>query len=98
MNIYRGVASSFVTHSHLCSALVKKRRVAGEGGGSGFDFLIGFIFYPFGASILRKLLLGFSQDKSVFFLWYCFFQWSSLYAFVMKMKWNTDVLAKHMKI
>ena len=64
MNINRGVVLLiWSTHSHLCSALVEKRRVAGEGGGSGFDLLIGFIFYLFGASILRKLLLGFSQDK-----------------------------------
>jgi len=39
---------------------VEKRRVAGEGGGSGFNLLADFIFYLFGASILRKLLLGFS--------------------------------------
>ena len=25
-----------------------------------FDLLVGFTFFPFGASILRKLLLGFS--------------------------------------
>ena len=59
-----------MTHSHLCSALVEKRRVAGEGGGPGFGLLIGFIFYFFGASILRNILLGFfplgfSQDKSL---------------------------------
>ena len=56
------------TRTHLCSALVREREVVGEGGGSGFDLLAGFIFYLFGASILRKLLLGFfplgfSQDK-----------------------------------
>ena len=53
------------THSHLCSTLVKEREVAGEGGGSVFDHSFGFIFYLFGASLLRKLLLGFSQDKSL---------------------------------
>ena len=61
MNINRGVALSI--HSHLCSALMEEREVAREGGGSGFDLLTGFIFYLFGTSILRKLLLGFSQDK-----------------------------------
>ena len=71
MNINRGVVLLiWNTHSHLCSALVEKRRVDGEGGGSGFDLLVGFTFYLFGASILRKLLLGFfplgfSQDKSL---------------------------------
>ena len=62
MNINRGVALLiWSTHSHLYIALVEKRRVAEEGGGSGFDLLAGFIFYLFGgASILRKLLLGFS--------------------------------------
>ena len=62
MNINRGVALLiWSTHSHLCRALVEKRRVAEEGGGSGFDLLAGFIFYLFGASILRKLLLGFPR-------------------------------------
>ena len=61
MNINRGVALLiWSTHSHLCSALVEEREVAGEGGGSGFDLLAGFIFYLFGASMLKKLLLGFS--------------------------------------
>ena len=61
MNINRGVVLLiWNTLSHLYSALVEKRRVAGEGGVSGFDFLAGFVFYLFGASILRKLLLGFS--------------------------------------
>ena len=61
MNINRGLALLIRdTHTHLYSTLVEKRRVAGEGGGSGFDLLVGFIFYLFGASILRKLLLGFS--------------------------------------
>ena len=61
MNINRGVALViWSTHSYLYSALVEKRRVEEEGGGSGFDLLVGFIFYLFGASILRKLLLGFS--------------------------------------
>ena len=61
MNINRGVALLiWNTHSHLCSVLVEEREVAGEGGGLGFDLLVGFIFYLFGASILRKLLLGFS--------------------------------------
>ena len=48
------------THTHFCSALVERRILTGEGGGSRFDLLVGFIFYLFGASILRKLLLGFS--------------------------------------
>ena len=39
---------------------MEKRRVAGEGGGPDFDLLDGFTFYLFEASILRKLLLGFS--------------------------------------
>ena len=61
MNINRGVlVLIWSTDPHLCSALVEKRAVDGEGGGSGFDLLVGFIFYLFGASILRKLLLGFS--------------------------------------
>ena len=60
MNINRGVALIWNTRSHLCSALVEERGVAGEGGGSGFDLLAGSIFYLFGASILRKLLLFFS--------------------------------------
>ena len=61
LNINIGVALLiWSTHSHLCSALVEKREVAGEGGGLGFDLLVGFIFLSFGASILRKLLLNFS--------------------------------------
>ena len=74
MNIKRGVALLiWNTHTHLCSALVREREVAGEGGGSVFDLSFGFTFYIFGASILRKILLGFfplgfSQDKSVLFL------------------------------
>ena len=64
MNINRGVALLiWNTHTHLCSALVKEREVAGEGGVSVFWFYL----LSFGASILRKLLLGFSQDKSVLF-------------------------------
>ena len=82
---------------------MEKRRVAGEGGGSGFDLLVGFTFFFFLGIYIEEAFAGFfplefSQDKSVLFLWYYFFQWSCLYAFVMKMKWNTDVLAKHMKI
>ena len=69
MNINRGVVLLICsTHTHLYSALVEKRRVTGEGGGSGIDLLVGFKFYLLGASILRKLLVGFSQDKSVLFL------------------------------
>ena len=61
MNINRGVALLIQsTHSHLGSALVEERELVGEGGGSGFDLLAGFIFYLFGTFILRKLLLGFS--------------------------------------
>ena len=66
MNINRGVEILiWSTHSHLCSALVEEGEVAGEGGGSVFDFPFGFTFDLFVASILRKLLLGFSQDKSL---------------------------------
>ena len=49
------------THSHLCSALVEEREVTGEGGGSGFDLLVGFTFYLFGEFILRNILLGFPR-------------------------------------
>ena len=46
MNINRGVALLiWNAHTHLCSALVEEREVVGEGGGSGFDLLVGFIFY-----------------------------------------------------
>ena len=49
MNINRGVALLiWNTHTHLCSALVKEREVAGEGGGLGFDFLVDFTFYLLG--------------------------------------------------
>ena len=49
MNINRGVVLLISdTHSHLCSALVEETEVAGEGGGSGFDLLVGFIFYILG--------------------------------------------------
>ena len=76
MNINRGVALLiWSTHSHLYSALVEKRRVAGEEGGSGFDLLIGFIFcllYFWGIYIEEDFVgffpLGFSQDKYVLFL------------------------------
>ena len=58
------------THTHLCSALVEKRRVIREGGGSGFDLLAGFIFYLFGDIYIEEdftafFPLGFSQDKSL---------------------------------
>ena len=48
------------THTHLCSTLERERErvVAGEGGESVF---LGFTFYLFGASIMRKLLLGFPR-------------------------------------
>ena len=71
MNINRGVVLLICsTHSHLCSALVEKRRVAGEGGGSGFDLLPSFIFYLFGDIYIEEAFagffpLGFSQDKSL---------------------------------
>ena len=49
---------------------MEKRRVAGEGGGSGFDLLAGFIFYllPFWGIYIEEAFarffpLGFSQDK-----------------------------------
>ena len=80
MNINIGVALLICdTHSHLCSALVEKRRVAGEGEGSGFDLLVGFIFYLFGAPILRNILLGFSLygfpriNICVPFVWLCLY-------------------------
>ena len=63
MNINRGAALliwNTHTHTHLCSALVEEREVTGNGGGSVFDQPFGFTFYLFGASILRKFLLGFS--------------------------------------
>ena len=61
MIINRGVVLLICdTHTLTCVAHYWRREVAGEGGGSGFDLLAGFIFYLFGASILRKLLLGFS--------------------------------------
>ena len=76
MNINRGVVLLIGdTHSHLCSALVEERRVAGEGGGSGFDLLAGFIFFLlsfWGIYIEEAFVgffpLGFSQDKYVLFL------------------------------
>ena len=53
---------------HTLTGVVHKREreraIAREGGA----IFLGFTFYLFGASILRKLLLGFSQDKSVLFL------------------------------
>ena len=57
---------SFETHILTCVAHKREREraVVGEGGGSVF----GFYLLSFGTSILRKLLLGFSQDKSL-----CFF-------------------------
>ena len=76
MNINRGVALLiWNTHTHLYSALVKKREVAGEGGGPVFDQSFGFTFYllPFLGIYIEEafdgfLPLGFSQDKSVLFL------------------------------
>ena len=73
MNINRGVALLiWITHSHLCSALVEERRVVGEGGGSGFDLLTSFIFCLlsfWGIHIIEDFVgffpLGFSQDKYV---------------------------------
>ena len=49
---------------------MEKRRVAGEGGGSGFDLLVGSIFYLFGGIYIEEdfagfFPLGFSQDKSL---------------------------------
>ena len=79
-----------------------EREVAGEGGGSVFDQPFGFTFFIFWGIYIEEAFAGFFQDKYLcsFFLWLflSIFQWSCLYAFVMKMKWNTDVLAKHMKI
>ena len=47
---------------------MEKRRVAREGGGSGFDLLVGFIFYLFGDMYIEEdftgfFPLGFSLDK-----------------------------------
>ena len=68
--------SSFKTHSHLCSALVKEREVAGEAGGSVFDQSFGFYLLSFWGIYIEEAFvgffpLGFSQDKSVFFLCGC---------------------------
>ena len=60
MNINRGVVLLICDTHTLGIAHLWRREFAGEGGGSGFDLLVGFIFYLFGESILRKLLLGFS--------------------------------------
>ena len=73
MNINRGVALLICnTNSHLCSTLVEKREVAGEGGRLGFDLLVVFIFIFWGIYIEEAFVgffpLGFSQDKSVLFL------------------------------
>ena len=70
MNINRGVAILiWNTHSHLCSALVKEREVAREGGGSVFDQSFGFTFYLLGIYIEEAFAgffpLGFSQNKSM---------------------------------
>ena len=52
MNINRGVALLiWNTHSHLCSALVEEREVAGEGGESGFDLFVGLSFIFWGIYI-----------------------------------------------
>ena len=74
MNINRGVALLiWNTHTHLCSALVKKREVAGEGGGSVFYQSFGFYLLSFWGIYIEEAFagffpLGFSQDKSVLFL------------------------------
>ena len=70
MNINRGVVLLICnTHSHLCGALVEKREVAGEGGGSGFDLLVGLPSIFWGIYIEEYFVgffpLGFSQDKSL---------------------------------
>ena len=56
------------THTHLCSALVKEREVAGEGGGSIFDQSFGFYLLSFWGIYIEEAFfgffpLGFSQDK-----------------------------------
>ena len=89
------------THSHLCSALVEKRsrwrrrRIR-------LWSPCWFYILSFWGIYIEEAFARFFQDKSFcsLFLWVCLsiFQWSCLYAFVMKMKWNTDVLAKHIKI
>ena len=57
-NINRVRCLSFETPTLTCVARKREREraVAGEGGA----VFLGFMFYLFGASILRKLLLGFS--------------------------------------
>ena len=54
-----------------------------------FDLLVGFTFFPFGASILRKLLLGFSLRGFPRINLCCScdtvsFSDPALYAFIMK--------------
>ena len=74
MNINRG--ASFLiwnTHTQVCSALVKEREVAGEGGGSVFDQSFGFYLLSFWGIYIEEAFarffpLAFSQDKSVLFL------------------------------
>ena len=73
MNINRGVVLLiWNTHSHLYSALVEKRRVAGEGGGSGSLLVLSFIFW--GIYIEEAFAgffpLGVSHDKSLCSLLY----------------------------
>ena len=106
MNINRGVVLLiWNTHSHLCSALVEKRsswrRRRTRLWSPCWFYLLSFWGIYIEEAFAGFFHLGFSQYKSLcsFFLWLCLsiFQWSCLYAFIMKMKWNTDVLAKHMK-
>ena len=55
-----------------------------------FDLLVGFTFFPFGASILRKLLLGFFSFRGFPRINLCCscdtvsFSDPALYAFIMK--------------
>ena len=86
MNINRGVVLLiWDTHSHLWSALVEKRsswrRRRIRLWYPCWFYLLSFWGIYIEEAFAGFFPLGFCQDKSVLFLWYCFFQWSCLYAF-----------------
>ena len=72
MNINRGVVLLICDiHTHLEWCTCGGEELLEKEENQVFDFLVGFTFFPFGASILRKLLLGFfplgfSQDKYLY--------------------------------